>query len=81
MYQCTIDLLFDWFGISCLTTGNFCFYLQNSLIQTSQTGDQWYSDTLVFPVARDERFGLFFLASTTMKNIFETLTSDRHQRH
>jgi hypothetical protein len=34
-----------------LTTDNFCFYLQNRLIQTSQTGGQWYSDTppLVFP--------------------------------
>ncbi len=34
-----------------MTTDNFCFYLQNRLIQTSQTGDQWYSDTspLVFP--------------------------------
>jgi hypothetical protein len=28
-YHCTIDLLFDWFGISCMTTYNFCFYLQN----------------------------------------------------
>ncbi len=30
---------------------NFCFYLQNRLIQTSQTGGQWYSETspLVFP--------------------------------
>ncbi len=30
---------------------NFCFYLQNRLIQTSQTGGQQYSDTspLVFP--------------------------------
>jgi len=28
---------------------NFCFYLQNRLIQTSQTGGQQYSDTpLVF---------------------------------
>ncbi len=26
---CTVDLLFDWFGISCTTTDNFCFYLQN----------------------------------------------------
>ena len=50
-YHCTIDLLLDWFGISCMTTDNFCFYLQNRLIQTSQTGGQWYSDTspLVFP--------------------------------
>jgi hypothetical protein len=40
-YHCTVDLLFDWFGISCMTTNNFCFYLQNRLIQTSQTGGQW----------------------------------------
>ncbi len=39
-YHCTIDLLFDWFGISCMTTDNFCFHLQNRLIQTSQTGGQ-----------------------------------------
>ncbi len=28
-----------------MTTGNFYFYLQNRLIQTSQTGGQRYSDT------------------------------------
>ncbi len=28
-----------------MTTDNFCFYLQNRLIQTSQTGGEWYSDT------------------------------------
>jgi hypothetical protein len=44
-YHCTVGLLFDWFGISCMTTDNFCFYLQNRQIQTSQTGGQWYSDT------------------------------------
>jgi hypothetical protein len=27
-YHCTVDLLFDWFGISCMITDNFCFYLQ-----------------------------------------------------
>ena len=34
-----------------MTTNIFCFYLQNRLIQTSQTGGQWYNDTspLVFP--------------------------------
>jgi hypothetical protein len=34
-----------------MTTDNFRFYLQNRLIQTRQTGGQWYSDTypLVFP--------------------------------
>jgi hypothetical protein len=44
-YHCTVDLLFDWFGISCMTTDNFGFYLQNRPTQTSQTGGQWYSDT------------------------------------
>ncbi len=28
-----------------MMTDNFCFYLQNRLIQTSQTGGQKYSDT------------------------------------
>jgi hypothetical protein len=49
-YHCTIELLFDWFGISCMTTDNFCFYLQNRLIQTSQTGGQQYSDTSLFSI-------------------------------
>ncbi len=50
-YHCTIDLLFDWFGIHFMTTDNFCFYLQNRRTQTSQTGGQWYNDAsrLVFP--------------------------------
>ncbi len=46
-YHCTVDL-FDWFGINCMTTDNFCFYLQNRLIQASKTGGQWYSDTFPF---------------------------------
>jgi hypothetical protein len=33
-----------------VTNNNFCFYLQNRLIQTSQTGDQWYSDTSPFSI-------------------------------
>jgi len=28
----------------------FCFYLQNRLIQTSQTGGQWYNDTPPFSI-------------------------------
>jgi hypothetical protein len=50
-YHCTVDLLFDWFGICCMTIDNFHFYLQNRLIQSDQTGGQWYSDTspLVLP--------------------------------
>jgi hypothetical protein len=45
-YHCTVDLLFDWFGISFMPTDNFCFYLQNRLIQTSQTG---VNGTVILP--------------------------------
>jgi hypothetical protein len=33
-----------------MTADKFCFYLQNRLIQTSQTGGQWYSDTSPFSI-------------------------------
>jgi hypothetical protein len=33
-----------------MTTDNLCFYLKNKLIQTSQTGGQWYSDTSPFSI-------------------------------
>ncbi len=42
--------LFDWFGISCMTTDNFCFQLQNRLIQTRKAGGQQYSDTSPFSI-------------------------------
>jgi hypothetical protein len=41
-----------------MTTDNFCFYLQNRLIQASQIDGQWYSDTLpplVFPGCTNEK--------------------------
>ena len=57
-YHCTIDLLFNWFGISCMTTDNFCFYLLNRLIQTSQKGGQWYSDTSPFSIPWHSHFCL-----------------------
>jgi hypothetical protein len=40
----------DWFGISCMTADKFCSYLQNRLIQTSQTGGQQYRDTSLFSI-------------------------------
>ena len=49
-YHCTVDLLFDWFGISCMTTDIYCFYLLNRPIQTSQKGGQQYSDTSPFSI-------------------------------
>ncbi len=33
-----------------MTTDNFCFYLQNRLIQTSQTGGQQYNETSPFSI-------------------------------
>ncbi len=51
-----------------MPTDNFCFYLQNRLIQTSQIGGQWYSDTypLVFPgtaIIHDDR-NIFIVQAT-----------------
>ncbi len=45
-----VDLLFDWFGMSCMTTDNFHFYLQNRLIKTGQIRGELYSDTFLFSV-------------------------------
>ncbi len=55
------------FWISCMTTDNFCFYLQNGLIQTSQTGGQQYSDT--FP------FSIPCLLQDILPNVLEMVTS------
>jgi hypothetical protein len=33
-----------------MATDNFCFYLQNTLIKTSQTGGQRYCDTSPFSI-------------------------------
>jgi hypothetical protein len=72
-YHCTVDLLFDWFGISYNTTEIFCFYLQNRLIQTSQTGGQWYSDTSPFSIPWSNYIsGKFF---NTCKVIFGVVMS------
>jgi hypothetical protein len=39
-----------------MITDNFCFYLQNILIQTSQRGGQWYSDTSPFSISRQNHY-------------------------
>jgi hypothetical protein len=49
-YHCTIGFQFDWFGIRYVTNENSCFYLQNRIIQTSQTGCEWYNDTSPFSI-------------------------------
>ncbi len=33
-----------------MAADNFCFYLQNRLIQIRRTGGQWYSDTSSFSI-------------------------------
>ncbi len=49
-YHCTVDLLFDWFGLVCLANKNKNCQLSISWFQTSQTGGQWYSDTSPFSI-------------------------------
>jgi hypothetical protein len=49
-YHCTIDLLFDWFGLVCLANKNKNCQLSYSWFQTSQTGGQHYSDTSPFSI-------------------------------
>jgi hypothetical protein len=44
-YHCTVDLLFDWFGLVGFANKNKNCQLSYSRFQTSQTGGQWYSDT------------------------------------
>ncbi len=44
-YHCTIDLLIDWFGISCMTSDNLCFLfaLQTNPNQSNRRSMvQWY---------------------------------------
>ncbi len=44
-YHCTVDLLFDWFGLVCFANKNENCQLLYTWFQTSQTGGQCYSDT------------------------------------
>jgi len=50
-YHCTIGLLFDWFGISCMTTDNFGFHFAkhtNPNQSNRRSTVQWYFPPLVF---------------------------------
>ncbi len=49
-YHCTVDLLFDWFGLVCFANKNKNCQLSYSWFQTSQTGGQWCSDTSPFSI-------------------------------
>jgi hypothetical protein len=62
-----------------MTTGNFCFYLQNRLIQNSQTGGQWYSDTSPFSIPCLYTFSLahcFFRIMTSLLHAGFKLASE-----
>ncbi len=49
-YHCTVDFLFDLFGLACFVNKNKNCQLSYSWFQTSQTGGQRYSDTSPFGV-------------------------------
>jgi hypothetical protein len=49
-FHCTIDLLFDWFGLVGFANKNKNFQLSYSWFQTSQTGGQQYSDISPFSI-------------------------------
>jgi hypothetical protein len=53
-----------------MTTDNFCFYLQNRLIQISQTGGQWYSDTSPFSIPWPNTLAYFVAVTVTEKKKF-----------
>jgi len=41
-YHCAIDLLFDWFGISCMATDNFLFLFAKQTNPNQSLGVQQY---------------------------------------
>ncbi len=49
-YPCTVDLLFDWFGLICFANKNKNCQLSYSWFQTSQNGGQRYSDSSPFRI-------------------------------
>ncbi len=50
VYHCTVDLLFDWFGLAYFANKNNNCQLLYSLFQTSQTGGQRYIDASPFRI-------------------------------
>ncbi len=52
-----------------MTTDNLSFYLQNRLIQTSQTGDQRYNDTFPFSIPWTNPPNLFVRSVSENKKV------------
>ncbi len=60
--HCTIDLLFDLFGLVCFANKNKNCQLSYNWFQTSQTGSLWYSDTSPSSTPWSETgFGTYFV--------------------
>ncbi len=59
-YHCTVDLLFDWFGLVCIANKNKNCQLSYRWFQTSQTGRQWHSDTSPSSIPRPNHSLSFF---------------------
>ncbi len=72
-YYCTIDLLFDWFGLVCFANKNKNCQLSYSKFQNSQTGGQWNSDTSPFSIPCRSNLGCLPL-SVTFTNIIQDPT-------
>jgi hypothetical protein len=51
-----------------MTTDIFCFYLENRLIQTIQTGGQQYSDTSPFSIPCSGHYLVSFVAKSKKHN-------------
>jgi hypothetical protein len=66
-YYCTVDLLFDWFGLDCFANKNKNCQLSYSEFQTSQTGGQWDSDTSPFSIPWLSTFNLLIRAACFFK--------------
>ncbi len=62
-----------------MTTDNFCFYLQNRLIQSNQTGGQWYSDTSHFN-SLDKHYSFASSSVTTKKKFYDVDLRSAYQR-
>ncbi len=54
-----------------MTIDNFCFYLQNRLIQTSETGGQWYNNTSLFSIPWSNALAYSAEGSLTKKNFLD----------
>jgi hypothetical protein len=56
-----------------MTTDNFCFYFQSRLIQTGQTGGQWYSDTSPFSIPWYKRPSLTVVKSQVKEQSYSKM--------